>query len=99
MTDQMVITLSVKLISGFIAAFISVLLWSKTRDGAWLTMVIGVVFLYLGTLMEVLESFGFIGTDIVKLGDISLLPLVFGTLPFIFFAVGMFAFLLRIRKF
>ncbi len=99
MTNQMVIAVSIKLIAGFIAALISVLLWSKTRDGAWLTMVIGVVFLYLQKLLEILDAFGFDMYKEIKYGEIEIIPLLFETLPFLFFGLGMFLFLLRIRKF
>lgn len=99
MTNPMVIALTIKLITGFLAALISVLLWSKTRDGAWLTMVIGVVFLYLETLLEVLDAFGFVMYKDIRYGEIEILPLLFETLPFVFFGLGMFLFLLRIRKF
>ncbi len=99
MTNQMVIAVSIKLIIGFMAALISVLLWSKTRDGAWLTMVIGVVFLYLETLLEILDAFGFVMYKEIRYGEIEILPLLFETLPFLFFGLGMFLFLLRIRKF
>lgn len=99
MSNQMVVAIAIKLIAGFIAALISVLLWSKTRDGAWLTMVIGVVFLYLETLLEILDVFGFVMYKDIQYGEIVILPLIFETLPFVFFSIGMFLFLLRIRKF
>lgn len=99
MTNPMVIAISIKLIAGFIAALISVLLWSKTRDGAWLTMVVGVVFLYLETLLEILYAFGFVMYKEIHYGEIEILPLIFETVPFLFFGLGMFLFLLRIRKF
>lgn len=98
MSNQLVVALAIKLLIGFIAALISVLLWSKTRDGAWLTMVIGVVFLYIDTILEILNEFGFILYKSLQFGDIEILPLLFEALPFLFFAIGMFLFLLRIRK-
>lgn len=99
MSNQLVVIISIKLVIGFLAALISILLWSKTRDVAWLTVVIGVIFLYLETLLEILELFGFILYKSIHYGDIEILPFIFGTLPFIFFGTGMFLFLLRIRKF
>lgn len=99
MANEFVIALSIKLVFGFVAAIISILLWSKTRDGAWLLMVLGVVFLYIETLFDVLNAFGFIFYDSFKLAGIEILPLFFETLPFVFFSIGMFLFLFRIRKF
>ncbi len=99
MTNQMVVTVAIKLLVGLFAALSSLLLWSKTRDAAWLTMVIGVVFLYLETLLEILDLFGFIIYKSYTFLGIELLPLLFGTLPFICFGSGMVIFLFRIRKF
>ncbi len=98
MSDQMVIAIGIKLIVGFLAAFTSVLLWSKTRDGAWLAMVMGVVFLYLGTLFEILDAFGFIMYKSLLYGEIEILPLIFTILTYLFFSIGMMIFLFRIRK-
>lgn len=99
MSNQFVIVLAVKLIIGFIAALISVLLWSKTRDSAWLFMVIGVVFLYVKSLLEVLDAFGFIFYKSILVAGIEIIPLLFDTLPFIFFSLGMFMFIIRMRKY
>lgn len=99
MSDQMVIAVSIKLITGFVAAFTSVLLWSKTRDRAWLTMVLGVVFLYLGTLLEILDFFGFVMYKSIQDGEIAFLPSLFNVLPYVFFSIGMMFFLLRVRKY
>lgn len=98
MSDQLVIAISLKLLVGFFASFISIILWSKTRDGAWLTMVLGVVFLYIGLLMDILEKFGFITVGPL-FGEIEILPLIFQTAPFLFFGIGMLIFLIRIRKY
>lgn len=99
MSDPIVIAHTIKLIAGFLAALISVLLWSKTRDSAWLTVVLGVVFLFLETLFEVLDAFGVEMYKEIQYGDIEILPLIFGTVPFIFFGLGMLIFLLRMRRF
>ncbi len=99
MSDQFVVVMGLKLIVGFLAAFVSIILWSKTRDGAWLTVVLGVVFLYLGTLLNILKEFGFISYNSLLYGEIEILPLVFELLPFIFFGIGMLIFLIRVRKY
>ena len=99
MSNELVLVLTIKLILGFVAAIVSLMLWSKTRDGAWLSMVLGVVFLYMKTLLNVLNSFGFISYDSITVYGIVLIPLLFETLPFLFFTIGMVIFLLRIRKY
>lgn len=99
MSDQFVVAMTLKLITGFFAAFISIILWSKTRDGAWLTMVLGVIFLYVGTLFDILEKFGFVRYNSLRYGEIEILPLAFALLPYLFFGIGMLIFLIRVRKY
>ncbi|MBN2618764.1 MAG: hypothetical protein JXR64_10695 [Spirochaetales bacterium] len=99
MSDQMVIAVIIKLLTGFLAAVSSLLLWSKTRDIAWLFMVTGVVFLYLGTLFEILLSFGFVSPNILLFGDVDVIAFIFSVVPYIFFSCGLISFLYRLRKY
>ena len=99
MSDQLVIAIGIKLLLGFVSAIISILLWSRTRDGAWLFMVIGVIFLYVKNILEVLDSFGFIILEDFQWWGLSIVPLIFESVPFLFFAIGMLVFLFRVRAF
>lgn len=98
MTDQYVIILAIELLTGFLAALTALLLWSKTRDTAWLLMVLGVVFLYLKSLVKVLYEFGFVIYERYYLYNIDVVELSLNILPFIFFFFGLITFLFRIRK-
>lgn len=98
MSDQLVITLAIELIVGFMSALTALLIWSKTRDAAWLLMVLGVVFLYLKSLIKVLDEFGFVVYNTVLLGSIDIVTLLLNILPFIFFFFGLTVFLYRIRR-
>ena len=47
-----------RLILGAVAAFLAIMLWSKTRDAAWMLMVIGIVVSYIEIVYSVLEMTG-----------------------------------------
>ncbi|MDR2471075.1 MAG: hypothetical protein LBD09_03065 [Treponema sp.] len=47
--------------TGAAAAFVAIMLWSRTRDTAWMLMVIGVILLYVETVYSILEMFGVTG--------------------------------------
>lgn len=98
MADQFVIELTIELLTGFLAALAALLLWSKTRDSAWLLMVLGVVFLYLKSLIKVLDEFGFVVYGLYYLGGTDIVELSLNILPFLFFFFGMVTFLFRIRR-
>jgi uncharacterized membrane protein len=47
-----------RLFLGALAAFFAIMLWSKTRDAAWMLIVIGVIVAYIGIVHSVLEISG-----------------------------------------
>lgn len=98
MSEEEIITVILKLSFGFFSAFTAVLLWSKTRDEAWLMMVLGIIVMYAGTVFSVLDSFGISHYDIIMYKGYSVLRLGFMILPFFFFTLGFLIFLYRIRK-
>ncbi|MCL2138557.1 MAG: hypothetical protein FWH41_03395 [Treponema sp.] len=54
-SGQLVLVYS-RLILGASAVFLAIMLWSKTRDIAWLFLLIGTVFAYIEIIYTVLES-------------------------------------------
>jgi hypothetical protein len=44
-----------------LAAFFAIMLWSKTRDVAWMLMVIGAIAGYVETVYSILDLFGIMG--------------------------------------
>ncbi|MDR2470691.1 MAG: hypothetical protein LBD09_01100 [Treponema sp.] len=51
-----------RLTTGALAAFFAIMLWSKTRDVAWMLMVIGAIAAYVETVYSILELFGITGS-------------------------------------
>jgi hypothetical protein len=85
----------IKLVLGGIAAFFAILLWSKTRDAAWMSLVAGVVTNYAALVYSLLVDFGIVLEGSVKVAGIPLITLCFTVIPYIFFILAFILFLIR----
>ncbi len=97
MTQPQMILYAVKLVLGGIAAFCSILLWSKTKDAVWMCLVVGVVAKYAGVVYEILVTLGIIFPESAVFLGIPLLTLIFTALPDIFFVIA-FVLMLKHNK-
>jgi hypothetical protein len=93
-SEQMIMLLS-KLILGSAAAFLSIILWSKTRDTAWMFVIIGVIVAYGETVFRTLKAFGIIGERFLVFSGLCVFELVLANLPLIFFALAFFVMIVR----
>ena len=92
--DQWILILS-RLALGSIATFLAIMLWSKTRDSAWMFIVIGVIVSYGEIVYTTLVSFGVIQEDWVNFSGISIVQIVFANLPTIFFIIAFLIMVVR----
>jgi len=53
-----------RLTTGALAAFFAIMLWSKTRDIAWMLMVIGTIAAYVETVYSILSLLGLAGAQL-----------------------------------
>jgi hypothetical protein len=74
-----------RLALGGAAVFFAIVLWSKTRDTAWMLVVVGVIAGYAETLYSVLQSFGITGQAGPAVGSVPLLTILLSNLPAVFF--------------
>jgi len=79
-----VIYILCRLILGAFASFFAIMLWSKTRDVAWMLIVIGTIAAYGETVYAILTLFG-IGGGIFVIGSMPLMSIVLPCLPTLFF--------------
>ncbi|MDR3247664.1 MAG: hypothetical protein LBT39_02655 [Treponema sp.] len=82
-TGEMLFVLS-RLILGAAAAFFAIMLWSKTRDPAWMLMVGGTIAAYGETLYAILNHFG-ISAPLPVIGSVPLAAIVIPNVPTVFF--------------
>lgn len=89
----------IKLGIGFPASFLAVWVWGKTRDIAWIMVLLGALVLYFGHIFQVLERVGILSYDQWLGEGLSLIEILFSLVPFLFFAMGFLFFLLKNRRY
>ena len=95
MDSGQIIYIISRLSLGALAAFFAILLWSKTRDVAWMLMVIGAIAAYVETVYSILELFGIAGENILVIGTVPLVSIVLPCLPTIFFLAAFVVMVVR----
>ena len=85
----------VKLVLGGISAFCAIMLWSKTRDAAWMSLAAGVVTSYASFVYDMMTKLGVILPSTFAVAGIPLPTLLFAFVPSCFFII---AFILMIRR-
>jgi len=70
---------------GALAAFLAIMLWSKTRDIAWMLIVIGTIAAYVETVYAILNIFGISGGEFITIGSVPLISIILPSLPTVFF--------------
>jgi uncharacterized membrane protein len=93
-TGQLVYILC-RLILGALASFFAIMLWSKTRDIAWMLMVIGTIAAYVETVYTILNIFGIAETSILMIGSMSLMSILLPSLPTVFFIAAFLIMVVR----
>lgn len=91
----------IKLVLGGITAFLAIMLWSKTRDIAWVSLIAGTITAYAGVVYDMLARLGIIpnkGIVGFPLTDSSIAVFLFTIIPSLFYIVAFFLMLLRTRR-
>ena len=92
-----VISPALQLAVGAVATFLAILVWSRTRDVAWILIVLAVMGAYVGYVLRTLDQFGLLDTAAYEIGGLPVFELVIGNLPGALIAAG-FAVLLSKRR-
>jgi len=80
--------------TGALAAFFAIILWSKTRDVAWMLMVIGAIMAYVETVYTILNLFGIAGTQL-SVGSVPLAAILLPNLRTGFFIAAFVVMVIR----
>lgn len=99
MGTELTLSLMIRLTAAFIAAFPAIALWSRTRDPAWMLVVLGTLFLFADSLFFALVSLGVASYDRLLPGDLSLVRILMAVLPYFLLAAGFVVFLVRKRRY
>jgi hypothetical protein len=90
-----IIYISSRLVLGAFASFFAIMLWSKTRDVAWMLMVIGTIAAYIETVYSILDLFGITEGDTLMIGSVPAAAIILPCLRTIFFIVAFLVMVLR----
>jgi hypothetical protein len=84
-----------QLIMGAVASFLAIILWSRTRDIAWILIIIGVIIAYIEIVYSVLGLFGISGGDFLLIGSVSVIAFVLPLLRMLFFISAFIIMIIR----
>ena len=82
--EELVLIIS-RLSLGAVAAFLAIIVWSNTRDAAWMFVVIGIIIKYCEIMYATLGIFGIIPADVYIFPGILTVNTVLVNLPFVFY--------------
>ena len=99
MTDSDVILCIIKLVLGGIAAFLAIMLWSRTREPSWMCIVAGAVTGYAGIVCEFLVKIGIVFAKnlVIPNTAIPVFTLVFTAVPLLFIIVALILMLVKLK--
>jgi len=84
-----------RLVLGALAAFFAIILWSKTRDIAWMLMVVGTIAAYAETVYAILDTFGITSGAGPSLGSVPLVSIILPNVPTLFFTTAFIVMVVR----
>jgi len=74
-----------RLVLGAAASFFAIMLWARTRDIAWMLMVIGIIAAYVEIIHAVFNILGIGGGYILVIGSMPFVSIILPNLPMGFF--------------
>jgi hypothetical protein len=99
MNDFEAIPVIVRMVCSFLAAFPAIAIWSRTRDAAWMLVVLGAIFFFIDALYSTLVLIGLSTYELPFLQNLPLLQSILSGLPYLFLALGFLVFLIRNRRY
>ena len=93
-TGHLIYILS-RLILGAVAAFLAIVVWSKTRDLSWMLLVMGTIAGYAEIVYSILGVFGITGGTAFSAGAIPAAALALANLPTCFFIAAFLVMIVR----
>lgn len=95
MTTESLIFIISRLVFGAGSTFLAIILWSRTRDSAWMFIVVGTIFRYGQIMFDTFGLFGIVDSKLVVIPGYLGIETILENLPYIFFII---AFIIMIRR-
>jgi hypothetical protein len=80
-----------------VATFFAIMLWSLTREPAWMLIVIGIILRFGDVVFQTLDRFGIIAVADVQLLGVPVFWVVLRAVPWLFFIAGISAMIRALR--
>lgn len=93
--DSEILFFIIKLVLGGIVAFFAIMLMSKSRDAAWMTIVGGFLFSYASIVYELMVKLGVLVGNGINVFGIPLAQLIFAIVPSLFYVAAFIIMLTR----
>jgi len=74
---------------GAVLTFLAIILWSRTRNVAWMLIIIGVIVSYIEIVHSILSLFGMGGSEFLLIGSVPLISFILPLLRMAFFIAGL----------
>lgn len=93
-TTELVFVIS-QMILGAVCTFLAIILWSGTRDTAWMLIIVGIIIKYGEIVFSTFGLFGLVPDDIMVIPGVLTVETLLAVLPLVFFGA---AFIVMIRR-
>ncbi|MDR2444836.1 MAG: hypothetical protein LBD44_02710 [Spirochaetaceae bacterium] len=93
-TGSLVLIVS-RLLFSAVAAVFAIVTWSKTREAAWMLLVLSAISSYAETVYSILEMFGITKDFFPVIGSVPVATIIVSCLPSIFFIAAFWVFLAK----
>jgi len=99
MNEIEAVPIFVRMVCSFLAAFPAIALWSRTRDAAWMLVVLGAIFFFVEALYATLVLIGLASYEVLIWNGHPLLESLLSGLPPMLLAAGFLVFIIRNRRY
>jgi hypothetical protein len=86
-----------RLVLGAVSSFLAILLWSRTRDTAWILVIISAIIGYVEVVYSILNLLGIISENILSEKVVLIISILLSCLPTVFI-IAAFA-VMALRKY
>ncbi|MDC7239552.1 MAG: hypothetical protein PQJ50_04250 [Spirochaetales bacterium] len=83
----------------FLASFLAIWVWSRTREESWLFIITGILVSFVVLIIEILSTFGILPYSPDASGALPLWLALLEMFPYLCYALGLGFYLYRNRRF
>ncbi|MDR0286597.1 MAG: hypothetical protein LBI03_02660 [Clostridiales bacterium] len=84
-----------RLVLGAFSSFLAIVLWSRTRDTAWIFVIISAIIAYVEIVYSILNLFGIIGENVLSENAALIISILMSCMPTVFIIAAFSVMVLR----